>query len=73
MDEIFGSENFVRLIIFKTTSGFKTNTLTRSSDYIIWYAKNIENIKYRQLYYPKNISTDKISVYKYVEEIDGYC
>lgn len=71
MDEVFGSENFVRQISFKTTSGFKTKTLTRTCDHIVWYAKSIEEVKYRQLYFPKSIADDNISVYKHVEELDG--
>jgi adenine-specific DNA-methyltransferase len=71
MDEVFGSENFVRLISFKTTSGFRTNYLTRTSDYIIWFAKDYEKLKYRQLYLDKNIALDNISVYKFIKLKDG--
>ncbi|MBZ0204230.1 MAG: site-specific DNA-methyltransferase [Ignavibacteria bacterium] len=71
LDEVFGSDNFVRLISFKTTSGFKTNYLTRTSDYLIWYAKDISNLKYRQLYLEKNIGNDNISVYKFLKLPDG--
>lgn len=71
LDEIFGATNFVRLISFKTTSGFKTRTLTRTSDYIIWYCKEYENLKYRQLFLEKKIAFDNIPVYKWVELKDG--
>lgn len=71
LDEVFGSENFVRLISFKTTSGFRTNYLTRTSDYILWYAKDYAKLKYRQLYTDKNIALDNISVYKFVRLKDG--
>lgn len=54
MDEIFGGNNFVSLISFTTTSGIPGNTLSRAGDYIIWYAKNLSSIKYRQLYLEKN-------------------
>ncbi len=50
MDEVFGAENFISLISFTTTSGIPSNTLSRAGDYLIWYAKNKEQIKYRQLY-----------------------
>jgi len=71
MDEIFGSENFARSITFKTTSGFKTNILSRTSDYLIWYAKDITKMRYRQLYLDKNISEDNIQVYKWIRLSDG--
>src|SRR5574338_237153 len=50
MDEVFGSENFVSLITFKKTGGQTSNLLSPVSDYIIWYAKNIERVKYNQIY-----------------------
>ena len=56
MDEVFGSENFVSLISFKTTSGFESNTLPRVGDYLVWYAKNRETVKYNRLYEKQEIS-----------------
>ena len=58
MDEIFGTENFVSLITFKATSGAGsfaggTNVLAAVAGYIVWYAKNLEFVKYRQLYTQK--------------------
>jgi adenine-specific DNA-methyltransferase len=55
MDEVFGTENFVSLITVRKThtagspSG-GTDVLASVSDYLIWYAVNLENAKYRQLY-----------------------
>ncbi|MGH8489159.1 MAG: DNA methyltransferase [Gammaproteobacteria bacterium] len=42
MDEVFGSENFVSLISFATTSGFEANQLARGGDYLLWYSKTRE-------------------------------
>lgn len=50
LDEVFGYSNFVSQISFKTTGGFATSTLTRTGDYILWYCKDLNKIKYRQLY-----------------------
>ena len=51
MDEAMGSENFVSLISFATTSGFESRELARAGDYILWYGKNVEyGIKYRRLF-----------------------
>jgi adenine-specific DNA-methyltransferase len=42
MDEVFGSENFVSLITFKTTSGFTQATaLPRDGNYLVWYANRL--------------------------------
>lgn len=51
MDEVFGSENFVSLVPFrKKLMPLGSKTLECMCDFIIWYAKDINNIKYRQLY-----------------------
>jgi adenine-specific DNA-methyltransferase len=50
MDEVFGSENFIRLISFQKTSGQESKTLASTVDFIVWYAKNADVVKYRQLY-----------------------
>ncbi len=40
MDEVFGSENFVRQITFKKTTGHRwRDLLDRDRDYVLWYAK----------------------------------
>ncbi|WP_343347985.1 site-specific DNA-methyltransferase [Sphingomicrobium sp. XHP0239] len=49
MDEVFGDENFVSLISFNKNSGFGANLLPTANDYIVWYAKEKDRIKYRQL------------------------
>jgi adenine-specific DNA-methyltransferase len=60
MDDIFGSENFVGIIPFKTRGQRNTNYLPMLFDFIIWYAKDIKNIKMRKLFLekPKNLSMD---------------
>jgi adenine-specific DNA-methyltransferase len=48
MDEVLGSENFVSLVTFVTTSGFAQATaLPRNGDYLVWYAKSISDVKVR--------------------------
>lgn len=71
LDEVFGSENFISLISYITTSGFPSDTLSRAGDYVVWYAKDKESIKYRQLYRPKKLGSDGASEYKYVHLADG--
>ena len=76
LDEVFGSENFVSLISFKTTSGAGsfsggTNVLASVNDYIVWYAKDVQSIKYRQLYRAKTLDGAGASGYNFVELEDG--
>ena len=56
-DEVFGAKNFVRLIAFQKTGGKSGNVLSCTVDYLVWYAKDIEQIKYHQLY-AKRIAGD---------------
>lgn len=72
MDEVFGSENFVSLITFSKTSGFgQTSKLAAVSDYILWFAKDVEKVKYRSLFTEKNYASDFASEYKYIESPNG--
>jgi len=71
MDEVFGRENFISLIYFATTSGFSSSALSRVGDYLVWYAKNKKQLKYRQLFLPKENLKTGDEAYKYIELQDG--
>jgi adenine-specific DNA-methyltransferase len=53
MDEVFGAENFCSLITVKKTGGLGSGLLKNVTDFVVWYAKNREVIKYRQLFAAK--------------------
>ena len=50
LDEVFGEENFVSEIAFRTTTGRGARLLDNNFDFAIWYAKSFEHIKYRQAF-----------------------
>ena len=51
MDEVFGSENFCSQIIFRTKlMPLGGQTLEPICDFIIWYAKDKEQVKFRNLF-----------------------
>jgi adenine-specific DNA-methyltransferase len=51
MDEVFGDENFISLIPFrKKTMPLGAKYLDTMNDYLVFYAKNIEMLKYRNIY-----------------------
>jgi len=56
MDEVFGAGNFVSLITVKKTGGMGEARIDNISDYLIWYAKNIDGMKYNPLYIAKDLS-----------------
>jgi adenine-specific DNA-methyltransferase len=53
MDEVFGSENFVSQINFRTAMTKPTKGLNNVFDYILWYAKVKSIYKYRPLFTEK--------------------
>ncbi len=55
MDEVFGSENFLSLITYTKTTTTTGDFLPNTNDFIIWYAKDIDRSKFRQLFVEKNI------------------
>ncbi|MEP0815115.1 MAG: site-specific DNA-methyltransferase [bacterium] len=71
MDEVFGSENFVSMVSFATTSGFEAKTLSRAGDYLVWYGKSTEKIKYREIYRLKDTSIAGSSGYNFFESEYG--
>jgi adenine-specific DNA-methyltransferase len=69
MDEVFGSDNFISLITFVKTSGFASKYVDSISDYILWYGKDNNHTKYRQLFREKIVAED--GNYKNLELSDG--
>jgi adenine-specific DNA-methyltransferase len=76
LDEVFGADNFVSLISFRKTSAVsspmaRVNVLGGVCDLLVWYAKNRESVKYRQLYIEKSVDTDVAGVYQWIQLPDG--
>ncbi|MBE9464703.1 site-specific DNA-methyltransferase [Dyadobacter subterraneus] len=69
MDEVFGSENFVSLIVFTKTGGASSNLLGTVNDYIIWFSKSKSVVKYRQLYQGKEAGQEGATGYTLIENI----
>jgi adenine-specific DNA-methyltransferase len=57
-DEVFGSDNFMEVICFKTRMALGGRHLEGVFDYIIWYAKSKGEVKFRRLFYPSEIEGD---------------
>lgn len=57
--EIFGPDNHVETIAFrKKTMPLGGRLLEGAYDYLVWFAKDKERIKYRPLYQPKTVEGD---------------
>ena len=55
MDEVFGGENFISQIIFKKTAGKGSMTLDSIYDILLWYSKDAQVVRYRQVFVPRQI------------------
>ena len=71
MDEVFGSENFVSLIPFVKTSGQTPTLIACVCDYLLWYSKDKEAVKYRPLFEAKPPIESPTERYVCVETEDG--
>jgi len=59
LDEVFGSSNFCGQITFrKKTMPMGAVRLEQMADFILWYAKSINHVKYRQLFLKKSTQGD---------------
>ncbi|MBS0349011.1 MAG: site-specific DNA-methyltransferase, partial [Proteobacteria bacterium] len=68
LDEVFGASNFCSQIAFQTTTGRGAGMLDNTFDSLLWYAKDKENAKYRQLFVSKG---DRLAYFNHVELLDG--
>ena len=67
MDEVLGGDNCVALIPFAKTGGQTAEHLAEVCDYLLFYAKNIQQLKYRQPYLLKNRGGTGSGEYSWVE------
>jgi adenine-specific DNA-methyltransferase len=67
MDEVFGSNNCCGIIAFVKTSGITQKFLPDRFDHLIWFAKDKEKAKYRQVYLEKSVEGGTASNYSWVE------
>ena len=71
MDEVFGANNSVCIVTFRTTGSLASSEIGTNSDYVLWYAKCREQMKYRRLYKPKNLLDDIGGRFSRVQLSDG--
>ena len=71
IDDVFGPKNCVSQITFTTTSSASSQLLPGVADSILWFAKDIEKIKYRPAFRIKNPGDEGATKYDSVEEASG--
>ena len=71
MDEIFGDNNFCAIISFSKTTGLGAKLLPSRYDFLVWFAKDLDLVKFRQPYVSKSLEDGSASSYNWVELPDG--
>jgi len=63
MDEVFGEENFVSIISYKTSIGLGAEFIDNTCNYLLWYARNAGSLKFRGLF--KLLEAGKLGATRY--------
>ncbi len=71
IDEVFGRANFCGIIVFAKSSATTSETLPTPFDYLLWYAKDVKRLKYRQLFHLKKVGGAGGTEYTKVLLVDG--
>jgi adenine-specific DNA-methyltransferase len=69
LGEVFGDDNLIGIVSVKKTGGLTQSYLPSVADYLLWYAKDIELVKFRQLFFEKESGGD--SDYSLLKLADG--
>lgn len=71
MDEVFGPSQFCSLISFRKTTSTTKELLPTVNDLILWYAKDVNRVRYRELFTTKRSGEEGATGYTWVEMTDG--
>jgi adenine-specific DNA-methyltransferase len=71
MDEVFGDENFVSMIAVEKTSGSTENYISNVADYLLWFCKRKEALKFRSYLLEKAVGGEGGEAYTFVEVEPG--
>ena len=66
LDEVFGSDSFQAQINFKSMGALGQRGLPKTYDYLLWYAKSAEHVKFRPLFREQQIVGDP--EYRFVDD-----
>lgn len=66
LDEVFGEDNFVNMVFVQKSGGFGAERLDSVGDYILWFAKSANSLKFRKLLDNKADAKSGLSNYPYI-------
>jgi len=59
MDEVFGTENYAAQVVFRKTTGKGGARLDNTYDCLLWYARDVQSLKYRPLFERRSVQDDE--------------
>ncbi|PPD10040.1 MAG: site-specific DNA-methyltransferase [Methylocystis sp.] len=68
MDEVFGDENSVGTIVFRKSGHSASKYVPQVHDFLLWYARKYEHLKFRQQYKDKSTLGNEGGQFNLVEE-----
>ncbi len=71
LDEVFGSDNFIAMINYRTSVGLGATYIDRVADHILWFARDRERVKYHPLFTILRRGEKGATRYKYLQLLDG--
>lgn len=71
MDEIFGEDNHISTITLRKTGGQDERLLNNVADYIIWFARSKDAVKFREVLQTRSLSLSDLGQYSMLQEPDG--
>ncbi|MGA2541604.1 MAG: site-specific DNA-methyltransferase [Verrucomicrobiota bacterium] len=72
MDEVFRADNFISLITVKKTGGMGEARLDNVSDYLLWYSRDFDGMKYNPLYVTKDLREGAGARFARIELPEGW-
>ena len=71
MDEVFGNGNFISTINFRKTVAQTTKLLSTNNDYLLWYSKSKESVKFRKIMLQRDLSDSVSAKFQWLEKNTG--
>jgi len=71
MDEVFGDGSFVSEVAFAKTTGLAASYLSSRFDYLLWYARRRDSLKFRRPYVLKSRESGTAGTYSWIRNDAG--
>jgi adenine-specific DNA-methyltransferase len=71
LDEVFGPRNYIATINYTKTSGQTSRFLPVTTDYLLWYCKDSEKVRYRPVFRLKAVGGEGSKMYQFIESQNG--